>query len=180
MKGETVRLDPARATNSTLTAFNPKTGTLFLNPWNQARIMTYVDYKMELGSLETGIKSSFDTPKGEPIGYHTALDPLTGKVKWQVPLMDYASSAGLLATDGGLVFTGLLTGEFIALDQDTGKRLWQFKTGSSVNSPPITYTYKGRQYVTVLSGRGGSNPTRFAGPHVPAGGAVYTFALMQD
>jgi alcohol dehydrogenase (cytochrome c) len=49
-----------------------------------------------------------------------------------------------------------------------------------VNAPPITYTYKGRQYVTVLSGRGGSNPTRFAGPLVPAGGAVYTFALMAD
>ncbi|HEV7799636.1 MAG TPA: PQQ-dependent dehydrogenase, methanol/ethanol family [Burkholderiales bacterium] len=180
MKGETVRLDPARATNATLTAFNPKTGLLFLNPWNQARLMKFVPYKMELGSLATGIESTFDTPKGEPAGYHQAMDPLTGRIVWQTPLMDFASSAGMLATDGGLLFTGLLTGEFIALDQDTGKRIWQFKTGSSVNAPPITYTYKGRQYVTVLSGRGGSNPTRFAGPLVPAGGAVYTFALMAD
>ncbi|MGZ5145903.1 MAG: outer membrane protein assembly factor BamB family protein, partial [Burkholderiales bacterium] len=180
MKGETVRLDPARATNATLAAFNPKTGLLFLNPWNQARVMKFVDYKMELGSLATGIESSFDTPKGEPAGYHQAVDPLTAKVVWQVPLMDFGVSAGLLATDGGLLFTGLLTGEFIALDQDSGKRLWQFKTGSSVNAPPITYTHKGRQYVAVLSGRGGSNPTRFAGPLVPAGGAVWTFALMPD
>jgi len=36
------------------------------------------------------------------------------------------------------------------------------------------------QYVTVLSGRGGSNPTRSAGNVVPAGGAVYTFALMPE
>jgi alcohol dehydrogenase (cytochrome c) len=180
MKGETVRLDPARATNATLAAFNPKTGLLFLNPWNQARVMKFVEYKMELGSLATGIESSFDTPKGEPAGYHQAVDPLTAKVVWQVPLMDFGVSAGLLATDGGLLFTGLLTGEFIALDQDSGKRLWQFKTGSSVNAPPITYTHKGRQYVAVLSGRGGSNPTRFAGPLVPAGGAVWTFALMPD
>jgi alcohol dehydrogenase (cytochrome c) len=86
----------------------------------------------------------------------------------------------MLGTDGGLLFTGKLTGEFIALDQDTGKQLWQFKTGSSINAPPITYTYKGRQYVTVLSGRGGSNPTRSAGPLVPAGGSVWTFALMPD
>ena len=49
----------------------------------------------------------------------------------------------MLATDGGLLFTGKLTGEFIALDEDTGKKLWQFKTGSSVNAPPITYTHKG-------------------------------------
>jgi hypothetical protein len=32
--------------------------------------------------------------------------------------------------------------------------------------------------VTVLSGRGGSNPTRSAGNVVPTGGSVYTFALM--
>ena len=36
----------------------------------------------------------------------------------------------MLATGGGLVFTGKLTGEFVALDEDTGKTLWQFKTGS--------------------------------------------------
>jgi len=68
----------------------------------------------------------------------------------------------------------------IALDQDTGKQVWQFKTGSSINAPPITYTYKGRQYVTVLSGRGGSVAGRFITDSVPAGGSVWTFALMPD
>ena len=62
----------------------------------------------------------------------------------------------MLATGGGLVFTVKLTGEFIALDEDTAKTLWQFKTGSNVNSTPITYTYKGRQYVTIASGLGGT------------------------
>jgi outer membrane protein assembly factor BamB len=38
--------------------------------------------------------------------------------------MDFASSAGMLATDGGLLFTGKLTGEVIALDIDNGKELW--------------------------------------------------------
>ncbi len=50
----------------------------------------------------------------------------------------------MLATGGGLVFTGKLTGEFMALDEATGKTLWQFKTGSSVNATAITYTHKGR------------------------------------
>ena len=68
----------------------------------------------------------------------------------------------MLATGGGLVFTGKLTGEFIALDEDTGKTLWQFKTGSSVNSTAITYTHKGRQYVTIASGLGGILATRYA------------------
>jgi outer membrane protein assembly factor BamB len=45
---------------------------------------------------------------------------------------DAPSAAGMLATDGGLIFTGKLTGEFLALDADTGKTLWQFKASSSV------------------------------------------------
>jgi len=89
------------------------------------------------------------------------------------------SSAGMLATDGGLVFTGKLTGEFVALDADTGETLWQFKTGSSVNATAITYTYKGRQYVTVVSGVGGL-ARRFASATVPSGGSLWTFALMQE
>lgn len=95
-------------------------------------------------------------------------------------MMDFASSAGMLATDGGLLFTGKLTGEVIALDIDNGKQLWQFKTGSSVNAPPITYIHKGQQYVTVLSGRGGSVAPRFTANSVPTGGSVWTFALMPE
>jgi len=180
MKGETVAVFPARGTNAALIAFNPKTGFVYLNSWNQARVMKYVDFKFVLGTGSTGIESTVDTPKGEPIGYHAAIEPLTGNVVWQTPLMDLPSSAGMLATDGGLLFTGLLTGEVVALDQDNGKRLWQFKTGSSIVAPTITYTHKGRQYVSVLSGIGGSVPTRTAGKEVPAGGSVWTFALMPE
>jgi alcohol dehydrogenase (cytochrome c) len=179
-KGETVTLFPSRGTNATLIAFNPKTGLVYLNSWNLPRLMKYVDAKFVLGGDFTGMESTMATPPGEPAGYHMAIEPLTGKVVWQEPMMDLASSAGMLATDGGLLFTGKLTGEVIALDQDNGKTLWQFKTGSSVNAPPITYTFKGKQYVTVLSGRGGSVAGRFVTNSVPAGGMVWTFALMPE
>jgi alcohol dehydrogenase (cytochrome c) len=86
----------------------------------------------------------------------------------------------MLATGGGLVFTGKLTGEFMALDQETGRALWQFKTGSSINSTAITYTHKGRQYVTIASGLGGGLANRYAGDKIPTGGSVWTFALMSD
>ena len=89
---------------------------------------------------------------GEVVGHFVAMDPLTGEKKWDVPLTDMPGSAGMLATGGGLVFTGKLTGEFVALDAATGQTLWQFKTGSSVNATAITYTHKGRQYVTVAVG----------------------------
>ena len=63
---------------------------------------------------------------------------------------------------GGLLFTGRLTGEFIALDEATGETLWEFKTGSSINSTAITYTHEGVQYVTVASGLGGILANRYA------------------
>ena len=117
---------------------------------------------------------------GDVLGHFTAINPLTGEKKWEVPLTDLPSSAGMLATGGGLVFTGKLTGEFVALDEATGKTLWQFKTGSSVNSTAITYTHKGRQYVTVASGLGGGLASRYAAGKVPTGGSVWTFALMDN
>ena len=86
----------------------------------------------------------------------------------------------MLLTNGGLVFTGKLTGEFIALDEDTGQTLWQFKTSSSVNSTAITYTHKGRQYVSIASGMGGILTRRFVGGKVPTGGSLWTFALMPE
>ena len=117
---------------------------------------------------------------GDVFGHFLAINPLTGEKRWEIPLTDLPSSAGMLATGGGLLFTGKLTGEFVALDQDTGQTLWQFKTSSSVNSTAITYTYKGRQYVTVASGLGGTLATRYASSKMPTGGSVWTFALMPD
>jgi outer membrane protein assembly factor BamB len=72
---------------------------------------------------------------GQVVGYYIAMDPLTGQRKWQVPLTDIPSSAGMLVAGGGLVFTGKLTGEFLALDEDNGQTLWQFQTSSSCWQP---------------------------------------------
>ena len=178
IKGETIELNPRLGTNSSLSAFNQKTGMLYLNSWEIIRVMKFVDEKLQVGLGYTGIETSSKIP--EITGYHVAMNPLTGKTAWKIPLRDFAVSAGTLGTDGGLLFTGKLTGEVIALDQENGKQLWQFKTGSSINAPAITYTHKGQQYVTVLSGRGGANPSRSAGNVIPTGGSVWTFALMQD
>ena len=88
----------------------------------------------------------------------------------------------MLATGGGLLFTGKMTGEFIAVDAQDGKTLWQFQTGSGVNAQPVTFTHKGRQFVTVLSGIGGvyRNQAGNELKNVPPGGSVWTFALMPE
>ena len=87
----------------------------------------------------------------------------------------------MLATGGGLLFTGKFSGELIALDADNGAQLWSFKTSSSVNAQPITWTKNGKQYVTVLSGMGGVASARRGLPNtLPLGGSVWTFALFDQ
>ena len=66
----------------------------------------------------------------------------------------------------------------MALDEATGQTLWQFKTGLSINSTAITYTYKCCQYVTIASGLGGNEANLYAATRVPTGGSIWTFALM--
>jgi alcohol dehydrogenase (cytochrome c) len=180
LAGERVEVYPSRGTNATLFAYHPKTKLVYINTWNQARLMQFVKAEFSPGSDYTGVKSGYKTPDGEPLGFHKAIEPVSGKVVWSVPITDAYNSAGMLVTDGGLLFTGKVTGEMIALDQKNGKLLWQFKTSSGINAPPITFTHKGKQYVAIISGIGGSNPKRFYGDQVPTGGSVWTFSLMPD
>ena len=134
-----------------------------------------------IGANSTGVNNRFpQVEPGDLLGHFLAIDPLTGRKEWEIPLTDFPSSAGMLATGGGLVFTGKLTGEFLALDAATGETLWQFQTGSSINATAITYTHRGRQYVTVASGLGGALANRYAAGKVPTGGSVWTFALMPE
>jgi len=180
--GQEVEIWPSRGTNATPIAFNPTTGLIYASTWNIARIQKLAAPQPTIhGGTSTGVISRVPEVKPDDVvGHFTAINPLTGEKKWEIPLTDLPSAAGMLATGGGLVFTGKMTGEFIALDQDTGKTLWQFKTGSSVNATAITYTHKGRQYVTIQSGLGGIVATRYAAHAVPTGGSVWTFALMSE
>jgi alcohol dehydrogenase (cytochrome c) len=165
-------------------AFNPNTGRLYLAMLEEASVYQLNKelpvYKA--GERYMGVENTTAprTP-GEPWGYFGALDPLTAKPKWKLPLMDLPSWSGMLATAGGLVFSGRPTGEFVAIDEDTGNIAWQFKTSSGINAQPITYTHNGRQYVSVLSGLGGgTSAKRETEGKVLPGGSVWTFALMPD
>jgi len=182
LAGEEVEIWPSRGTNAVPIAFNPNTGLIYASTWNVPRIQKLAPPKPTvIGGQSTGVEArNPDTNPGDVLGHFAAINPLTGEKKWEVPLTDVPSAAGMLATGGGLVFTGKITGEFVALDQDTGKTLWQFKTGSSVNSTAITYTHKGRQYVTIASGLGGILATRYGSRIVPTGGSVWTFALLPE
>jgi alcohol dehydrogenase (cytochrome c) len=182
LAGDEVEIFPSRGSNSVPIAFNPNKGLVYAAPWDVPRIQKLAPPKVqEIGKDSTGViaRQPNVTP-GQVVGYFIAFDPLSGQRKWEVPLTDLPSSAGMLVTGGGLVFTGKPTGEFVALDEDSGKTLWQFKTSSSINATAITYTHKGRQYVSIASGMGGILARRYVGTKVPTGGSLWTFALTSE
>jgi alcohol dehydrogenase (cytochrome c) len=181
--GEEVQIYPQRGVNAVPVAYNPNKGLIYTSSWNIPR-----QFRVELppkpqvmGQRSTGVISRAYVPKpGEVVGHHIAFDPLTGKKKWEIPMLDRANSSGMLATGGGLLFTGDVNGKFIALDEDSGKTLWEFQTSSGINATAITYTHKGRQYVSIASGLGGNSARAMSRGNVPLGGSMWTFALMPE
>lgn len=160
-------------------SFSPKTGLVYLNAIHAGMPYKTVTPEYKQGEFYLAIDfTGFAYPEG-PRGFFKAVDPLTGKDKWSIP-RDIPSYSGVLSTNGGLVFTGTMTGEFEARDASSGKLLWSYRTGSASMGQPVTWTHKGKQYVTALSGIGGVYPL-FSGDerlaNVPAGGAVWTFAI---
>ncbi len=134
------------------------------------------------GQPHYGVKRQNLFPDPEPRGYLKAIDPLTGKSKWETGFKS-PNWAGTLVTAGGLLFTGTLIGEFIAVDVDTGRIVWQFQTPSGIIGQPVTWERNGKQYVTVTSGIGGVYALKTPDPnltHVPAGGSLWTFKLFED
>jgi glucose dehydrogenase len=105
----------------------------------------YPDGKLWLGGAFAVI------PMEQQWGNITAVNYDTGKIRWQVKTPE-PMIGGILATAGGLVFTGEGNGRFAAYDSSNGARLWQFQAGAGVNAPPSSYTVDGKQYVVVAAG----------------------------
>lgn len=103
-------------------------------------------------------------------GTLTAIDlRKNGRIAWQQKT-DQPLVGGVLATAGGVVFTGEGNGNFSAFDSATGEKLWSFYCGAGVNAPPMTFALDGRQYVAVAAG--GSTIWGY-----PTGDSVVVFAL---
>ena len=97
-------------------------------------------------------------PGEKQSGNITAVDYNTGKIKWQVKTPE-PMIGGILATAGGLVFTGEGNGKFAAYNSSNGKELWSFRAGAGVNAPPSSYSLGGKQYIVV--GAGGNTQVDF-------------------
>jgi alcohol dehydrogenase (cytochrome c) len=161
-------------------SWNPATSLAYANTMNFGFPFQLTKPEYKKGEWYLGVNfRGFTFPKNEPYGYLKAIDPMTGKSKWEMAWPGLPSMAGTLSTAGGLVFTGAATGEVMALDASTGNKLWQFQTGSGIIGLPVTWERNGTQYVSIVSGGGGvytlTGDERMA--QIPAGGSVWTFAI---
>jgi len=184
-KNVTVWPSISGGTNWQHVSFSPKTGLLYINTIHVG--MTYE--APEPPKLVPGKPSGPGTVKRTVVtddpnvrGFLKAVDPMTGQAKWATPYKSPNFSSAL-TTASNLVFTGVLTGEFQALDADSGKILWSFQTPSGIVGQPVTWERDGKQYVTVMSGIGGVYAERSGDPNltnVPPGASMWTFGLFEE
>lgn len=171
-------------------AYSPKTRMIYI-PANDNMCSTSqgLEVKYSAGKSFTGVKMEPMSvrPGADHFGEVQAWNVDTGKKVWQHDFATSPNWGSMLATAGGVVFSGGTNDRKMhAFDAQTGKLLWEFPTNSGILAPPTTFTVDGKQYVAILTGWGGdtrgvqANLNRaFPGqyPEVPEGGAVWVFAL---
>ncbi|HUO90617.1 MAG TPA: pyrroloquinoline quinone-dependent dehydrogenase [Rhizomicrobium sp.] len=122
-----------------------------------------------------------------PWGQLHAVDMHTGRILWSVPLGTTEDMApfseyllgktgtpnlgGPMVTAGGLVFIGAAMDDYLrAFDARTGAELWKGRLPAGGQATPMTYMWKGRQYVVIAAGGHSKLDTR-------RGDQVLAFAL---
>ncbi len=114
-----------------------------------------------------------------PWGTTAAVDLFSGKKVWDVPLGSLVPGketgsinlGGPMITGGGLVFTSAAMDLYLrAFDIETGKELWKYLLPAGGQATPMTYSWKGKQYVVIAAGGHGKFGTK-------QGDYVLAFAL---
>lgn len=121
--------------------------------------MTWVEH--EDGSPAKGrldIGWSLKPPQGSDgkYGRLEAINLATGETLW-MKRDRHIPSSSMLATGGGLLFSGNADRRFRALDDRNGNVLWETRLSAVPNATPITFAVSGKQYVAIAAGGGGAH-----------------------
>jgi alcohol dehydrogenase (cytochrome c) len=169
---------PAGAKEWTHACYNPNTELLYCPVQDVGATATRRrrDFKESIPYWGAGVAVDLE----DHAGSISAFDPRTGAEKWRWK-NDIPMCSSLLTTGGNLVFGGEPTGEFNALNAETGDLLWQFQCGSGHHSSPSTYEVDGRQYIAVPTGWGAWTEGFLPGMlGARQGSALFAFALPED
>ncbi len=159
-------------------AYSPKTGMVYI-PTIESCMM----FKKGLVIFIEGVPYfggepiPVDMVDGRSYGHLTAIDSVTGEIKWRYQ-DEHPMMAGVLTTAGGLVITGNADGHILAFDAESGEEVWRFSTGSGIRSHPTAYEIDGRTFLAVGSGGGGIVQTSTGSPvKLPEGSVLLVFEL---
>jgi alcohol dehydrogenase (cytochrome c) len=170
-------------------AYSPRTRMIYI-PANENLCAGIVGREIEYmpGSPFTGATTTLSIARGAThIGEVQAWNVDTGKRVWTHTYPTSQNWGPMLATAGGLVFSGGTNDrKFHAFHAENGKLLWEFPTNSGITGQPVSFMVQGRQYIAVQSGWGIDSrsmqarlntlrPGEF--PVVPEGGAIWVFAV---
>jgi alcohol dehydrogenase (cytochrome c) len=131
-------------------AYSPLTKLMYFPEQNLCETATATEPKWPTPTYSVAAKIALAPNADGKLGVITAVDAVTGKTAWKYSIR--AGMQSILATGGGLLFAGDAAGRFRALDQATGKVLWEMNLGSAVTGYPITFETGGHQYVAVSTG----------------------------
>ena len=165
-------------------SYSPLTGLYYVGINNACMTVSFFTAKFGPNARYQGMTNGVAkmAPGYDYVGEFVAFDPLTGKRAWQFrPKSGSPMAASALATAGGIVFGGTSDRQFFALDDQSGKLLWQMRLNGDISGAPVTFEVDGRQYVAVGAG-GRIAQTTTLGPltnvDVPPGnGVIWVFAL---
>jgi len=116
-------------------------GTFFRKPQEFVEGQTY---------YSTGVKHD---PGEHPQKLLLAYDFNTETFAWKYPQVSTGfSSGGTMTTAGGVVFFADDAHFFEAVEAQSGKPLWHFNTGQSIDASPMSYAINGKQYVAIAAG----------------------------
>ena len=170
-------------------AFSPLTRMIYI-PANENLCGTSIGRPISYtpGKSFTGATTTFYVaPGADHIGEVQAWNVDTGQRVWTHTYPKSPTWGPMLATAGGVVFSGGTNDRlFHAFDATSGKLLWEFPTNSGAIGQPTSFSVDGKQYVAVQSGWGVDSRAMQARlnavspgeyPEVPEGGAIWVFAV---
>ena len=137
---------PARLTGRR-PAYNPDTGLFYVSAQKTYSVFYLTDLTDKAEGWGGVDKDSWSEY------YLRAIDYKTGDIRWSHKWGSPGSMpSGLLSTAGKLLFSGDISGNFIALDPASGKILWHVNLNADVSNGPMSYELDGTQYLVVGAG----------------------------
>jgi alcohol dehydrogenase (cytochrome c) len=100
-----------------------------------------------------GGQTKFD-PWADARGRLTAFEAATGQERWRYEAAK-PITAGVTATAGGVIFTGEMSGDLLALNAGSGAVLLRRELGGPAAGGVVTYSARGIQNVAIISGYAG-------------------------